>query len=194
MTIENCITFCSGTSTGAFGIPLQPLSFNFAGTEFSAECYCDNAIENSAPSAPNTDCNLPCAGNNNELCGGSSRLNVFLFAGSPPPVPSVHSPIQVGIWTSIGCYSDSVEARTLRTRVSVSGCMTEEACVAQCQSEKFGFAGVESSNECFCDTAISNGGVPIAATSCNMACQGNSSELCGGPNALNVYNFSGTAT
>jgi len=196
MTIENCITFCSGTSTGAFGIPPQPFIFKFAGTEFSSECYCDNAIENSAPSAPSTDCNFGCTGNRNELCGGPDRLNVFLFGGNlpppPPPPPSVRSPI--GQWTSMGCFSDSVTARTLRTAVGVNGPMTEEACVAQCQSEKFGLSGVEFSSECFCDTVISNGGLPIPASSCNMACQGDSSELCGGPNALNVYNFTGTAT
>lgn len=45
-----------------------------------------------------------------------------------------------------------------------------------------------------CDTAISNGGGPIDANFCNMACQGNSTELCGGPNALNVFNFTGTIT
>ena len=62
-----------------------------------------------------------------------------------------------------------------------------------------------------CSTAITNGGAPIAASLCNMACAGNSTELCGGPNALNVstvllfpsrdlivsvqvYNYTGTIT
>ena len=43
-----------------------------------------------------------------------------------------------------------------------------------------------------CGTAIGNGGAPIAASSCNMECSGNPSEFCGGPNALNVYKYTGT--
>lgn len=39
-----------------------------------------------------------------------------------------------------------------------------------------------------CGNSIVNGGTPISASKCNMACAGNSSEFCGGPNALNVYN------
>ncbi len=38
-----------------------------------------------------------------------------------------------------------------------------------------------------------NGGAPATASDCNMVCAGNSSEFCGGPNRLNVYNYS-TAT
>ena len=38
-----------------------------------------------------------------------------------------------------------------------------------------------------------NGGAPAAASDCNMVCAGNSSEFCGGPNRLNVYNNTGTA-
>lgn len=35
-------------------------------------------------------------------------------------------------------------------------------------------------------------GVPEPAADCNMLCAGNSSEFCGGPNRLNVYNYTGT--
>src|SRR6266851_4167521 len=43
-----------------------------------------------------------------------------------------------------------------------------------------------------CGTSFSNGGAPTPAGDCNMACSGNSSETCGGPNRLNVYNYTGT--
>ncbi len=120
MTIENCITFCSGNSTGANGIPAQPLSFIFAGTEFSQECCkylicsagvlkpnyfgldCDNFIENGATNATATDCNSACTGNHNELCGAADRLNVFFSGGTPPPAPL--APPTIGQWESIGCY------------------------------------------------------------------------------------------
>lgn len=43
-----------------------------------------------------------------------------------------------------------------------------------------------------CGDAFANGGVPAAASDCNMLCAGNSEEFCGGPNRLNVYNYTGT--
>lgn len=41
--------------------------------------------------------------------------------------------------------------------------------------------------------SIDGEGAP-ATSGCDMACQGNSSMLCGGPNRLNLYNFTGTIT
>jgi len=47
-------------------------------------------------------------------------------------------------------------------------------------------------HETVCDSHFENYGAPIPASDCNMACVGNSSEFCGGSNALNVYNYTGT--
>ena len=43
-----------------------------------------------------------------------------------------------------------------------------------------------------CGNTFSNGGAPTPAGDCSMVCSGNSSEICGGPNRLNVYNYTGT--
>lgn len=37
-----------------------------------------------------------------------------------------------------------------------------------------------------CGLEFDNGGVPIPLSDCTMPCAGNSSEFCGGPNALDV--------
>ena len=42
-----------------------------------------------------------------------------------------------------------------------------------------------------CGLEVSNGGAP-ATDGCNMICKGNSTEICGGPNRLNAYNYTGT--
>lgn len=71
--------------------------------------------------------------------------------------------------------------------------MTVPACVAACQADNFPLAGVEFSTQCYCGTDIEGTGAP-ATSGCNMACQGNSTTLCGGADRLNVYNFTGTIT
>jgi len=99
----------------------------------------------------------------------------------------------VGQWESLGCYTDDVNARTLSTPVGVTGDMTVPACVQACQADNFPLAGLEFATQCFCGTTIDNGNTP-ADSGCNMVCQGNSSTLCGGPDRLNLYNFTGTLT
>jgi hypothetical protein len=68
--------------------------------------------------------------------------------------------------------------------------MTVEACTTACQAGGFSFAGVEYGGECYCANAITNGGAP-ATDGCNMACNGNSAESCGGPNRINLYSYTG---
>ena len=45
-----------------------------------------------------------------------------------------------------------------------------------------------------CGNTFSNGGAPAAAGDCTMVCSGKGSEICGGPNRLNVYSTSSTTT
>ncbi|PIL32445.1 hypothetical protein GSI_05147 [Ganoderma sinense ZZ0214-1] len=180
MTVESCIAFCSAQS------------FNFAGLEFAQECWCGNEIANGGTNATLSDCNSPCTGDASEICGAGNRLSVYWNGVQPPPPPTVVP--SVGLWESLGCYNDSVNARALPTGVNVPGNFTVEGCTEACFEADFPLAGMEFADQCFCSTAIANGGAPIAASLCNMACAGNSTELCGGPNALNVYNFTGTIT
>src|SRR5438552_1931385 len=44
-----------------------------------------------------------------------------------------------------------------------------------------------------CGNVVSNGGGPASDgnVGCNMVCAGNASEICGGPNRLDVYHFGG---
>ena len=43
-----------------------------------------------------------------------------------------------------------------------------------------------------CGTALNAAATLANDTDCSMTCNGNSSEICGGPNRLNVYNYTGT--
>lgn len=87
-----------------------------------------------------------------------------------------------------------------------------QSCTDTCFSSGYPLAGVEYSHECCtyylsplfaracslsvapkdCGTTITNSSAPTAPSNCSMVCAGNSSEFCGGPNRLNVYNYTGT--
>jgi hypothetical protein len=87
--------------------------------------------------------------------------------------------------------SDNNGGRTLSNQVAVSS-NTIEACTSACYNAGYVFAGAEYSDECWCGTSIEAGGAPASASDCGMLCSGNSSEYCGGPNRLNLYNYTGT--
>ncbi|KAJ7659257.1 copper radical oxidase [Mycena polygramma] len=178
MTVESCINFCDAKN------------FILAGVEFAQECYCDNFIENGATTAPLTDCSMACTGDNKETCGAGNRLNVFTSGKTPPPPPTI--PAKIGNWTSLGCYNDNVNGvRSLPNGLAVASAFSLEGCTAACFAAGYPFSGAEYADECYCGTSISTGAAQTAATDCNMLCAGNSQELCGGPNRLSMFNYTG---
>lgn len=108
--------------------------------------------------------------------------------------------------------SDSATVRTLRTQVHPVGGVTVESCTSLCFSNAFTLAGVEFGQECCmfgssesfpatddgshyvgCDTLNPFSGVPAPMSTCAMLCAGDVLEICGGPNALNIYQFQNAA-
>jgi len=69
--------------------------------------------------------------------------------------------------------------------------MTLDKCAAYCS--KYAFFGVEYGQECFCGNALLNNSRNQSASSCNVACPGNATELCGGGNRLNLYLYNTSA-
>lgn len=68
--------------------------------------------------------------------------------------------------------------------------MTIESCQAFCSSStnNYGLAGLEFASECYCGNGLQSGST-LGQKNCNMPCNGNSSEICGGSSALSVYNL-----
>jgi hypothetical protein len=200
MTVESCVAACAG--------------YTYAGVEYAAECYCGNAFSNGGGPAPDgfTGCNMPCNGNASEYCGGSNRLDVYQAGKvvssstttSKATTTTTTSQVTTTTsgaanptgWSLLGCYTDSVAARTLTVGMAVVGgpaAMTPQVCTAACQAAGYVLSGVEYSAECYCDNTLHNGGgpAPDGNTGCNMACNGNAAETCGGANRLDLYSYGG---
>lgn len=180
MTQESCVSFCNTAG------------YAFAGVEYSRECYCSNIIGASGQTAAAGDCSMACSGNTAEACGGPDRLNIFHNdAVTAKPVGPATNAGPAG-WGFVGCYTDSTQARTLINGYPVQGGaqnMSVANCAAACGTNGYTLSGVEYSGECYCGNNFSNGGAPApdGLNGCNMICNGNSSEFCGGPNRLDVY-------
>ncbi|KAF2108754.1 WSC domain-containing protein [Lophiotrema nucula] len=82
MTVEACQAYCS--------------AYTYFGLEFSAECYCGNALNSASTVQNSTQCNMPCKGSNSEYCGASNRMQVYQ-ANRILPSSSIASSLFVGI-------------------------------------------------------------------------------------------------
>ena len=105
--------------------------------------------------------------------------------------------------------SDSNEMRTLDVHLPVEGGPynnTVENCIEACREARYDLAGVEFASQCCtcytlslfdeicssfalqgCGNGVRNGGEMIDPGHCNLACSGDSSELCGGADSYNLY-------
>ncbi|KAJ3498862.1 hypothetical protein NLJ89_g10166 [Agrocybe chaxingu] len=176
LTPAVCTEFCQGAAS-------TPTSFNFAGVEFSSECYCDFNIQGTATQVDGSECAFPCAGDPTLTCGGAGRVGIFTNGG---PVPTNKD--QVGAWSFEGCHTDAIDGngRTLTGPFEVVGGVTVEGCIAQCETGGFTITGLEFGQECWCGTSflVANTSAPVRE--CSMACKADPTELCGAPSRLST--------
>lgn len=172
-SVAGCVSACSASS------------YAYAGLENGNECWCDTKLRNNALLAP-TRCTTPCAGNASEYCGSAGYIQVY--NGSSTVTPAKAGPVPTG-WSSLGCYNDKADARTINQRQEVLGGpsnMTIGNCLSACQAAGYPFAGLEFAKECYCGGSI-QGGCSKEQAMCNQPCQGNAAETCGGADRMNVY-------
>nr|XP_018261580.1 uncharacterized protein I303_06018 [Kwoniella dejecticola CBS 10117]OBR83738.1 hypothetical protein I303_06018 [Kwoniella dejecticola CBS 10117] len=97
-------------------------------------------------------------------------------------------------WTFQGCYEDSW-TRVLGAKSTSSDKMTVQMCTSYCSGLGYALAGLESKNQCFCDSKIQNTNMGVKADSdCNYECKGDASQTCGGNWRLQVYKASPSAS
>jgi hypothetical protein len=143
---------------------------------------------------------MTCDGNKNEYCGGPNRLDMYkgtastptTTAGGPSSTVSVGGSGATGLpagWKYDGCWVDNVNGRIMAHEQPDNQQLTAESCVNTCVGLGYTVAGMEYGVQCFCDNAITNGGALAANQGdCNTPCPGNTKEMCGAGNRLNVYN------
>jgi hypothetical protein len=176
MTIQSCQAFCLSKN--------MPL----AGLEYGQECYCGVALQ--SYSAIGFDgCNMPCAGDATQTCGGGSRISLYNYTAYTPPmlVPTV------GTYQLQGCYTEPGNGggRALPSySFTNSTSMSAELCVAGCQAKGYTMAGMEYGQECWCANALNTKSTKVANSQCNMLCPGNKREYCGAGSRLAVYQAS----
>lgn len=118
---------------------------------------------------------------------GTSNPSSTVPSSTPTNVSSGLSPG----WSYQGCAQDTREKRVLpRLAPYTIGqkLVTASTCVSWCQEAGYAAAGTEYGGECFCGSTEDAQNIQkIADSECSLACKGDSSEICGGPDALSWY-------
>jgi hypothetical protein len=121
----------------------------------------------------------------------SSTTLAALQAASSPS--SSNTTLPAG-WTSAGCYTDSINPRSLTgiTFANIGAKITSSGCVAYCDSHGFNIAGTEYAGQCFCGQILQKS-TKADESICDMPCEGDQSQICGGAAALSIFKKGGTS-
>ncbi|WWC85442.1 uncharacterized protein L201_000305 [Kwoniella dendrophila CBS 6074] len=173
MTVPKCLNYCSSKG------------FQYGALEYGSECYCGSSLVNGASlSLTSGQCNMACSGDSTTTCGGSNALQIYVNPSLSPVANAVNG------FANSGCIQEVAGRALTGASISASN-MTVAVCTSYCQSQGFTMAGVEYGQECYCGNSLVNGATTtLTSGQCVMPCAGDSTTICGGPNAINLYTVS----
>ncbi|KAJ1337595.1 WSC domain-containing protein [Microdochium nivale] len=107
----------------------------------------------------------------------------FAWYPEQPSCPTSYTP-----FTYTGCYDNgqpgepyALEQKTDLDRET----STPQKCMAHCKGNGFRMAGLGYYGECYCGNSIGN--AKLSEDKCNFKCNGDSNQICGGDDAVNIY-------
>jgi hypothetical protein len=100
-------------------------------------------------------------------------------------------------WSHYGCFSDKLgSGNRVLSGITFANIgnhqVTTEKCIAYCDKKGFSMAGTEYGGQCFCGNALV-GSTELAEAKCDMPCEGDDTQICGGQLALTVFKKSGSS-
>ncbi len=176
LTLQSCASIC------------RQKGFKYAAAQNGNQCFCGNSYGKHGKA---TNCDTKCAGNSNEICGGSwaNSLYELILPGVTGSGDRDLSGV-TGIGVGKGCYKDN-EDRDLTGYSFWDGQMNLQLCADRCRQKGFKYAAAQNGNQCFCGNSFGKYG---ESKDCYVRCAGNSNEICGGPWANNIYDVSTGST
>ncbi|KAK3337173.1 WSC domain-containing protein [Cercophora scortea] len=119
---------------------------------------------------------------------------------TPAAAPAIYSNATTG-YIYLGCYNETTAiAGTSGDRALAGGTnevkpgnMTVETCLGFCATgaTRYKYAGLEFARECWCAQELSVLAKKQADSECNLPCEGDKTEVCGGSLKLTVYTVGG---
>ncbi|KAI1084815.1 WSC-domain-containing protein [Whalleya microplaca] len=102
--------------------------------------------------------------------------------------PVVGQKLGASAFAYVGCAADASGTRTLNGYATTSDNMTIESCTSICKTNGYPLSGLEYSKECYCGNSLGSVALTNCTSTSKMICAGNSTEWCGAPSLLTVWN------
>ena len=178
--------------------------YAFVGSEYQTQCWAGNKPPFSQYlDTTHSRCTFACPGNVSQACGGDGGyISVYYDPSKYTPgngtnaaaIGGPYLPNRILNYNYVGCYNETANGRALSGLAPAAPANggSLETCAASCQG--FVYFGSEYGGECYCGNSFPADSQPQPSTDpntngCAMTCAGNSTEWCGGPNRLTVYQF-----
>ncbi|KAL0953492.1 hypothetical protein HGRIS_004722 [Hohenbuehelia grisea] len=187
MTVEKCVASCAGAG------------YALAGLQYSVQCFCGNQVQYAGTRAAQANqCNMPCGGNPEQMCGAGNRLSIYTTQQTITviPVPTAKTQGLPGNWQYDACYAEANPGtqRVFTQQAIMETDMTSDKCLNLCHQFGYNTAAFQFGKECYCGDATdlearSAGKQPEA--DCSFACVAEPGAICGGALRLSVYHWNG---
>jgi hypothetical protein len=93
-------------------------------------------------------------------------------------------------YTYAGCFKDTRD-RVLTGDIRPNlGSVSNTNCVAHCKSKGYNLAGTEYGGQCYCGDSLT-GSSQLDESECDLACEDDKAQVCGGGWALSLYSANG---
>ena len=167
LTAEVCLDYCK--------------NFKYAGTTGGSWCCCGNELKRTVL-YPSASCDIKCAGDQNQSCGGNGMYSV----NSPETnVYAIETPQEfVGQCLEDGTDSDNSRIIDRSGFKGQFGDLTIEKCIGLCKG--YAYAAVQYAEECWCGNRLNRMKI-LPDSDCNMKCTGDQTQYCGADKKLNLY-------
>ncbi|XP_072164172.1 sialate:O-sulfotransferase 2-like [Diadema setosum] len=197
MTVETCLQYCTKRN------------FLYGGLQYYSECYCGSTLER--PKADNKSlCNLPCAGNKTQVCGGAPYLSVYRLSITPGQAPNrgvlrnvaamqqqVRGPKPGNDEGPVPGYKDGFRTCAVRPTddsyftkyFEESDQMTVAYCVQLCEKQALPLAALFRGSQCHCGYLTHNYTLrhTVDHSECQEVCKGDAKTFCGGAEHYAIY-------
>lgn len=165
MTLEFCKDYC-----------VDQNGYPFWGVEWGVECFCGwRRGETTSRAGNEAECDMACAGDPTQTCGGDRRINVF----GPEDTPAY-------VW--LGCLTDADPTGPVLDGYSFpSSSMTNQLCESQCTA--WDYFGTEAGSSCRCGNTLRPSSQAVRQGECNAGCLGDTEGWppCGGHQHITTF-------
>lgn len=175
MTVALCASTCLSES----------LPYTLFGLWQGTHCRCGTILTRGSLPIPPGQCNAACA---DGACGSTSGEVLSLYGAAGEAPAAVAEGQRWSVWGYNRCVGRVIGLSPLGPIVGIEdGAMTVEGCGNFCYSKGWPDFGLWKGDTCHCGYGLRAGAETVADEGCDVPCNGDGSEMCGGEELWSAY-------